>query len=124
MNRLLECVALLVALCLWQRFSVSAQAGKEDKATTADLDVFRKYLAKQFPDKKWQTGPARINSAEVEKVYGKQRFYYVFSAPPLPPGANIKEVQEAYRRRLQEFRESYISALVRIDEDGKAHPIT
>src|SRR5262249_27687484 len=60
----------------------------------------------------------------VRAAYGKDRFYYVFSAPPLPPGANMPEVQEAFRRRAEEVRKSYISLTVRVDEEGKGIPLT
>ena len=43
------------------------------------------------PGKKWQTGPEFMDSEEIRKAFGKQRFYYVFSSPPMPPGAEAPD---------------------------------
>ncbi len=97
-------------------FQVRANGSERTKE---DLAAFKSYLEKKAAEKKWQTGPARIDSDEVRKSYEKRRFYYVFSAPPLPPGANTPEVQKAYQQRLEEFRKNYISLTVSIDDQGK-----
>ncbi len=99
-------------------------AQDRDKQTKEDLAAFGAHLKKNYPGKKWQTGPAAMASAEIDKAYGKRRFYFVFSAPPLPPGANIKSVQEAYRQRLADFTKNYISLTVAMDENGKIETFT
>jgi hypothetical protein len=87
------------------------------------LDAFRAYLKDHYADKKWQTGPDRLDAPAVRAAYGKQRFYYIFSAPPLGPGANIAGLQEAFRRQEEEFRKTYIALTVRVDEEGKVIPL-
>src|SRR5262245_57692038 len=85
--------------------------GKEagEKQTREDLAAFKAYLEKNHPGKKWQTGPSRVDTPEVRRAYGKRRFYYVFSSPPLPPGVNLPEAIQAYQRRVKEFQETFIS---------------
>ena len=113
----LPLAAVVLALGL---AAAPAPAQTEDiQQTTTDLLVFRKYLANKYPDKKWQAGPARLDSKEIRTAYSGRRFYYVFSAPPLPPGANLPRVQEAYRQRLQEFGKTYISVTASFDGAGK-----
>src|SRR5690349_2224992 len=98
-------LALRSALALLLLPGFTARAG-EDKAapTKQDLDAFRAYLEKEHPGKKWQRGPARLDSPALRAAYGDRRFSYVYSTPPLPPGANIGSVQEAHRRRVEEIR--------------------
>jgi hypothetical protein len=117
----------LCLVMLWSGGGVLSPAQEkppEDKQTKEDVAAFRKFLEKQYPGKKWQTGPSRVDSEQIQKVYGKQRFYYVFSAPPLPPGANLPEIQDAFRRRLKEFQENFISATVSVDENGKLQALS
>jgi hypothetical protein len=101
-----------------------ALAPADDARAKDGLSAFQAYLKDHYADKKWQTGPDQLDAPAIRAAYGKARFYYVFSAPPLPPGANIGSVQEAYRRRLEEFRKTYISLTVRVDDDGKVIPLT
>jgi hypothetical protein len=96
-----------------------AARGADDEG----LAAFRAYLKGHYADKKWQTGPDRLDAPAVHAAYGKERFYFVFSAPPLPPGANIPEIQEGFRRQVVEFRKTYISLTARVDEDGKVVPL-
>ena len=102
--------ASLFLPCLATR---AADDDAEATRTREGLTAFRAYLTKHHPDKKWQAGPARLDSAAVQAAYGKLRFYHVFSSPPLPPGANIKSVQEAYRNRVADIRTNYVSVAVR-----------
>jgi hypothetical protein len=96
--------------------------GGED-LTKKDLAVFRSYLSAKHAGKKWQTGPSRLDSPAIQKAYGNRRFYFVFSAPPLPPGANLPAVQEAYRKRYQEFLKTHLSLTVRIEAKGAVVPL-
>src|SRR5215813_2838281 len=79
-------------------------AGKndQDELTRADLAQFQSYLEENKSGKKWQTGPARMDSEEIRKAYEKQRFYYVFSSPPTPPGAALPELIEEHQRKMEE----------------------
>jgi len=100
-------------------------AGKnaQDEQTTADLTKFQSYLEENKPGKKWQTGPARMDSEEIRKAYEKARFYYVFSSPPLPPGAALSELIEEHQRMMEEYHKQFISLTMRIDEEGKITPL-
>jgi hypothetical protein len=115
----------LAAACLLAA-GLAAPAGEKKQppdADKADQGAFKAYLAKQHPGKKWQQGPTRLDTPEIRKAYGKRKFYYVFSAPPLPPGARIKSVLEAYRKRLEEYTKHYISLTGALDEAGKVTPL-
>jgi hypothetical protein len=111
--------ACVIALML--NFGVAMRtAGKnaQDEQIRADLTKFQSYLEVNKPGKKWQTGPARIDSEEIRKAYGKLRFYYVYSSPPLPPGAPLPELLEEYERKMEEYQKQFISLTFRIDEQG------
>jgi hypothetical protein len=64
----------------------------------------------------------RIDSEEIRKAYKKQRFYYVFSSPPLPPGAPLPDLLEEYQRKLVEYQKQFISLTISIDEQGRITP--
>ena len=120
-KRTLSCT-LAAALLLLPGLAVLA--GDDEAARSKqELDAFRAYLKKEYPDKKWQQGPTRLDSAALRAAYREQRFYYVYSSPPLPPGANIKSVQEAHRRRVEDIRKNYVSLTVRIDAKGQIVPL-
>lgn len=92
----------------------------EDK----DVDSVKEFLKKAHAGKKWQMGPTQLSGDAVKKAYGADaRFHFVFSAPPLPPGANIPEVQKAYQARVKEHQENFISVTMRIDAAGKVVPL-
>ena len=104
---------LTVPLCL-------ALAGfvRADDPTKDGLAAFKQYLEKNHKGKKWQTGPAQLDSKELQQAYPDQRFYYVYSAPPLPPGAPLPELIERHRRASEEFRKNYISLAVAVGKEG------
>jgi uncharacterized repeat protein (TIGR03806 family) len=81
-----------------------------------DLKAFHDYLDKSYPKKKWQVRPTQLDSAGLREAYPNRRFYYVFSSPPLPPGAANKELIEAYHNKMKEFQEHYIALAVSIDD--------
>ncbi len=89
----------------------------------ADLTKFRNYMEEFKPGKKWQTGPATMDSEEIRKAFENQRFYYVFSSPPMPPGADLPELHEEYRLKMEEHQKQFISLSVRIDGQGRMTPI-
>src|SRR5262245_13242248 len=117
-------LAAAVAVCfLAAGFGAGAGDKKPAEGAKADLDAFRAYLAKQYEGKKWQTGPTRIDSPEIRQAYGKRRFYAVFSSPPLPPGAALKELIERYQRAMEDFRKNYVSVTAAVDDGGKVTPL-
>jgi hypothetical protein len=85
----------------------------------ADLTKFRNYMEEFKPGKKWQTGPSLMESEEISKAYGNARFYYVYSSPPLPPGADLPELHAEYAQKMEEHQKQFISLTMRIDEQGK-----
>jgi hypothetical protein len=95
----------------------------QDEQTRADFTKFQSYLEEYKPGKKWQSGPTRIDSEEIRKAYEKQRFYYVFSSPPMPPGAPLPELLEAYKLKMEEHQKQFISLTMRIDEEGRVTPL-
>jgi hypothetical protein len=101
-------------------------AGKnaQDEQIKADLAKFRNYLEEIKPGKKWQTGPALMDSEEIRKAYyGKLRFYNVFSSPPMPPGAPLPELLEEYEQKLDVYQKQFISLTIKIDEQGSITPL-
>jgi hypothetical protein len=64
-----------------------------------EIDQFKAYLGKNHKGAKWQTGPARVDSEATRTAFPGQRFYYVASSPPLPPGGAVNpEVVERFGR--------------------------
>jgi hypothetical protein len=120
----LFCAACVIALML--NFGiVTSTAGKnaQDEQTAADLTKFRSYLEEYKPGKKWQTGPARMDSEEIRKAFGQQRFYYVFSSPPMPPGAGLQELLDEHERKMEAHQKEFISLTIKIDGEGKITPL-
>ena len=117
-------VACLIALML-DFGTVTRTAGKnaQDEKTMADFTKFRNYMEEFKPGKKWQTGPATMDSEEIRKAYEKQRFYYVFSSPPMPPGADLPELHEEFARKMEEHQKQFVSLTMRMDEQGRMTPI-
>lgn len=70
------------------------------------------------PGGNWQSRPTRIDSPEIRAAYPERRFYTVRSSPPLPPGANIRDIVEKYQRAMDEWiSHHYINATVSIDAE-------
>jgi hypothetical protein len=82
----------------------------------ADLTRFQNYMEEIKPGKKWRSGPTRMDSEEIRTSYGKARFYSVYSSPPMPPGAPLPELLEEYERKMEEYRNQFVSMTIRIDE--------
>src|SRR4051812_17914814 len=90
----------------------------KDKKSAPEEAAFKEYLAKAHPKKKWQAGPTLVDSPELQKAYPGLRFVYVHSSPPLPPGANIPEVQQAYRNQVKDIQENYVSLTASVVKKG------
>lgn len=104
-------------------FLVAHAADDETARSKEGLEAFRVYLQKEYPGKKWQAGPTRLDSPALRLAYRGQRLYFVHSSQPLPPGANIKAIRDAYRLRVEDIRTNYVSLAVRIDEKGRVVPL-
>jgi hypothetical protein len=91
---------------------------RADDPSKDSLAAFKEYLAKNYKDKKWQAGPARIDSKELQKAYPNQRFNYVSSSPPVPPGAPLPELLERHRKAMEDYRKNYISLTAMATKDG------
>jgi hypothetical protein len=103
---------------------VTRTAGKNAQdEQTADLTRFRNYLEESKPGKKWRTGPARMDSEDIRKAFGNLRFYYVYSSPPAPPGADLSELHEEFNRMTEEHQKHFISLTVKIDSEGRVTPL-
>lgn len=79
-----------------------------------DLVTVRKYLAAHHAGKTWQVGPTQIDTAELRKLLPRLRFWYVFSSPPLPPGAPLKESLDAYNREMAAYHRHRLTAVVQV----------
>jgi hypothetical protein len=87
----------------------------------SDLAKVEEYLKEKHPGKKWQAGPARIDTEEVRAAYGKLRFYYVFSPPPAPPRGGAPpgpEVLEEFQKARAQFEKDNLSLTVALDREG------
>ncbi len=98
--------------------AVLAAGVRADDPSKDDLAAFKQYLEKNYKGKTWQTGPAKLDSKELQKAYPGLRFVYVYSSPPLPPGAALPELIERHRRAVEEFQKNCISLTAAIDKDG------
>jgi hypothetical protein len=88
---------------------------------TSHVTKVEEYLKEKHAGKKWQTGPARIDTEEVRAAYGELRFYYVFSPPPVPPrggAAPGPETLEEFRKAQAQFEKNNVSLTVALDEEG------
>jgi hypothetical protein len=93
----------------------------EPEQTRSDVAQVGEYLKKNQPGKTWEAGPTRIDTEEVRAAYGKRRFYYVFSAPPLPPRGDPPpgaEVLAEFRKAQAQFEKERVSLTIGIDEQG------
>jgi hypothetical protein len=91
---------------------------RADDPSKEGMAAFKQYLEKNHKEKKWQTGPSRLDSKELQQAYPGQQFFYVYSAPPLPPGAPLPELIERHRKASAEFRKNYISLAAAVGKDG------
>jgi len=100
-------------------------AGRVGQEGDKGIDAVKEFLKKAHANKKWEIGPSQLTSDAITKVYGeKQKFYFVFSTPPLPPGANSPEAMKAYEAKCKEFRDNFISTTLRVDAAGKVFSLT
>jgi hypothetical protein len=113
----------VIALMLDFSIATCATGKNAQDEQRADLTKFQSYLEENKPGKKWQTGPARMDSEEIRKAYEKQRFYYVFSSPPMPPGAPLPELLDEYEQKMEVYRKQFISIIISIDEQGRITPL-
>ena len=113
-------IALMLTFGIATRTTGENAAGQQ---TEADLTKFRNYLEEIKPGKKWQTGPTPMDSEEIRKAYGNLRFYYVYSSPPAPPGADLPELHEEYEQKMDVHQKHFISLTIKIDEQGKITPL-
>jgi len=109
-------------------FGVATRTGgknAENQQTqiAADLTRFRNYVEEVKPGKKWQSGPTPMDSEEIRRAYGQARFYSVYSSPPMPPGARLPQLIEAYQLKMEEYQKQFISMTVRIDEQERMAPL-
>src|SRR5262249_2054553 len=91
---------------------------RADDPSKDDVAAFKQYLEKNYKGKTGGTGPAKLDSKEIQKAYPGLRFVYVYSSPPLPPGAALPELIERHRRAMEEFQKKSISLTAAIDKDG------
>lgn len=119
--RTLAVALMLVSMSLAGSGALRADDKTDAKQTKADLTDFRAYLEKNHSKQKWQAGPERLDSPELRKAYDKRRFYFVFSAPPLPGGA--ARSNEEIQRSAEEFRKNFVSVTVSIDDKDKIAPL-
>jgi hypothetical protein len=113
-------IALMLTIGITTR---TAGNNAEGQQTGAELTNFRNYLEEVKPGKTWQSGPAPLDSAEIRKAYGNLRFYYVYSSPPLPPGAPLQELLEEFEVKMKAYQEQFISLTMSFDEQGKMAPM-
>jgi hypothetical protein len=125
MMKLGLCGAACVLALILNFGIVTRTAGQsaQDEKIMADLTKLRNYIEETKPGKKWHSGPAPMDSEEIRKAFEKLRFYYVFSDPPHPPGADLQELHDEYARKLEEHQKQFISLTFRIDEQGKMTPL-
>jgi hypothetical protein len=96
----------------------------DPKQTRADVTAFNAYLAKNYPKKNWQTGPSRLDSAELRKAYGQRRYYFVFSSPPLPPGAALPDLLKRYQENIRDYQKNAISLTIAIKDKDRITPLS
>ena len=118
--------ACLIALTL--NCGIATRTGgknveNQQTQTAADLTRFRNYMEEVKPGKKWQSGPTPMDSVEIRRAYSNARFYYVYSSPPLPPGAPVPELLEEYKRKMDVYQKQFISLTVRIDAQERMTPL-
>ncbi len=104
----------------FNQYSASGAKTTPDSSNrdTDDIATFRNYLSTNYPEKKWQIGPARIDSEEIRAVYPNLRFFYVFSgSAPLSGVAPIKTSFSNVARNAKPMRTD-ATCIVAIDSQG------
>jgi hypothetical protein len=94
----------------------------QNEQIRADVTRIQNYMEGVKPGKKWKSGPTPMDSAEIRRAYPNARFYSVYSSPPMPPGAPLPELLEAYRQKMDEYQKQFISATIRIDAQENMTP--
>lgn len=112
---------LIVPFLLFLIAPFSSRAG-EKKEPPASL-ALREFLKENHPGKGWGVGPLRLDSPEIRQAYKGLDGWYVHSTAPLPPGARIKSVIEAYEARMKIYLEKQISVCALIDREGKVRAL-
>jgi hypothetical protein len=118
--------ACVIAIMLNFGAAIRTKGGNAENQQTqlaADLTRFRSYMEEIKPGKKWQAGPTLMDSEEIRRVYGKARFYSVYSSPPLPPGAPLPELLEEYKQKMDDYQKQFVSMTLRIDEQETMAPL-
>jgi hypothetical protein len=115
--------ACLIALML-NCGIITNTAGKnaQNEQIRADVTRIRNYMEGVKPGKKWKSGPTPMDSAEIRRAYPNARLYSVYSSPPMPPGAPLPELLEAYKLKMDEYQKQFISLTMRIDAQETMTP--
>ncbi len=116
--------ACLIALML-NCGIITNTAGKnaQNEQIRADVTRIRNYMEGVKPGKKWKSGPTPMDSAEIRRAYPNARLYSVYSSPPMPPGAPLPELLEAYKLKMDEYQKQFISLAIKIDAQETMTPL-
>ena len=109
------CFALLIGVVVLGADAGPLSAAPSD-LSQVDVATFRNHLVQNKLDTRWDGPPARIDSEEIRRAYGDQRFYFTFKAPPLPPGAQLPKLIERYNQAMQEHEKHALRITVGIDQ--------
>jgi hypothetical protein len=115
--KMLRFTLLVVALILGAgtNFLFAAASGPQ-----ADSSVFQDHLVRNQLATHWDGAPTRIESEEIRRAYGDRHFYFTFKAAPLPPGAQLPELIDAYKQAMQEYQKHSLRITVGIDNKQHA----
>ncbi|MBO0861362.1 MAG: hypothetical protein J2P21_23310 [Chloracidobacterium sp.] len=118
--------ACVMALMLNVGIIITSANGKnfQNPQIAADLTRLQNYIQDIKPGKKWHSGPTPMDSEEIRLAYGKARFYSVYSSPPMPPGAHLPELVEEFERKMDEYRNQFVSMTIKIDETESMAPLS
>lgn len=87
-------------------YPVAAAQPALTKQGKKDIEAVKKFLFEKHPGARWQRGPTRAETADINKAFPGSRFYFVFS-PQYPIG-----------------RVGFLTVMVRIDKAGNVTEIT
>ena len=102
------------------RFALVAALTLSSSARADDVAAVKALLAEKHPGKKWDSGPTRIDSKQLQVSYPGLRFYAVITGDSPPPGAAIDSIQDAYQAGEKEKARTKITAIVSLDAAGQA----